>query len=185
MSTAAETLMTVDEFLDKHVHDKEIELVEGRIVRCDMPGGRHGKACIKAGRFLDEFVEANSLGRVFGNDTFFVVSRNPATVRGPDVAFYSYARLPKDQPTPVGALEVVPDLAVEVLSPTNRPKAVTKKVSEYLEAGVSVTLVFDPMIEAVAVYRPDELPQRLHNGDDLTLPDVLPGFAVPVRRFFE
>lgn len=185
MESTAEALMSVDEFLAKHVHDKGIELVEGRIVRCDMPGGRDGEVCINAAFEIKSFVKANGLGRVLGNDTFFVVAREPATVRGPDVSFWSYARMPKDQPTPVGAFEFAPDLAVEVLSPSNRPKAVTKKVSEYLEAGVPVTLVFDPKIEAVAVYRPDELPLRLHNGDELTLPDVLPGFAVPVRRFFE
>jgi Uma2 family endonuclease len=58
------------------------------------------------------------------------------------------------------------------------------KAAEYLNAGVNVVLVIDPQVESVAVFRRDENPQRYHNGDELTLPDILPGFAVRVREFF-
>ena len=61
----------------------------------------------------------------------------------------------------------------------------SRKAHTYLDAGVRLVLVLDPEHDSAGIYRPDELPQRMHNGDVLTLPDVLPGFAVPVARFFE
>ena len=135
---------------------------------------------------LSEVVKAAGLGRVMCNDTFVRVGTNPATFRGADVCFVSYAKLPKDQPRPKGPLEVPPDLVIEVRSPTDRTSDVLVKVGEYLGAGVTVVVVLDPNLECATVYRQtDDFPQRMHNGDELTLPDVLPGFAVPVRRFFE
>ena len=59
------------------------------------------------------------------------------------------------------------------------------KASEYLEAGVSIVCVLDQMSETLQIYRPDELPRTLHGDDEFTLPDVLKGFRVVVRRFFE
>ena len=59
------------------------------------------------------------------------------------------------------------------------------KAYEYLEAGVRVVLVLDQETESAAVFRPGGWPQRFHNGDEVTIPDALPGFAVPVKRFFE
>ena len=74
----------------------------------------------------------------------------------------------------------------EVRSPTDRTSDILRRVSEYLNAGVTVVVVLDPALECATVYRQtDDFPQRMHNGDELTLPDVLPGFAVPVRRFVE
>ena len=78
-----------------------------------------------------------------------------------------------------------PDLVVEVRSPTDAWTKAFAKVIEYLEAGVRVVVLIDPGTATASVYRPDELQQIHDNGDELTLPDVLPGFAVPVRKFFE
>ena len=93
-------------------------------------------------------------------------------------------RLAKDADVPEGPLEFPPELVVEVRSPSDGVRAMTDKAYEYLEAGVRVAVVFDPPTESVGVFRAGELPQRYSNGDDLKLSDVLPGFAVPVRRFF-
>ena len=85
---------------------------------------------------------------------------------------------------PAGPLPT-PELVIEVRSPSDRISQLSAKASEYLDAGVAVVVVLDPVTASAAVYREDEFPVRLHNGDELTLPDVLPGFAVAVRRFFE
>lgn len=148
-----------------------------------MPHFKHGVVCHNADRLIGGFVRANDLGWVAINDTFIPVGPHVTSVRGADLLFISYARLPKgDAPD---ELTTPPELVVVVRSPTDRMGAVLTKVSEYLDAGVKVVLVFDPRTESAAVYRDDELPQVRHNGDELTLPDVLPGFAVPVAKFFE
>lgn len=185
-TTAVEPLMTAEEFVRLYGDEAGVELVKGRVVRYPMPGAEHGEVCLNAGSMIRDFVKQHDLGRVMSNDTFIRTGTNPDTYRGADICFLSYARLPKEQPRPRGPLALAPDLVVEVRSPTDRTGDIQIKVGEYLNIGVTAVVVLDPGIEAATVYRgDDELPQRFHNGDDLTLPDVLPGFAVPVRRFFE
>jgi Uma2 family endonuclease len=178
--------MTAEEFVRLHGHESGVELVKGRLVRTPMPTGKHGEVCGNAFALVREFVKAARLGRVMCNDTFVRVGTNPDTYRGADVCFISYSRLPESEPTPDRPLEVAPELVIEVRSRSDRASDVWQKVGDYVGAGVTVVVVLDPSIEAAAVYRQgDDYPQRMHNGDELTLPDVLPGFAVPVRRFFE
>jgi Uma2 family endonuclease len=193
MSTTTEPLMTAEEFIEKYGHCSGVELVDGRVVWAgqdadaaaekDMPRFRHGVVSYRALRVLSDFIEANRLGWLAINDTFVRTRRSPDRVRGADLLFVSYSRLPAG-PTPED-LTVSPELVVEVRSPTDRMNDLIAKATEYIGSGVTVVLVIDPVTESAAVFRRDEWPQRLHNGDELTLPDVLPGFAVPVRRFFE
>jgi len=163
-STDAPSLMTAEEFAQKHGHDYA-ELVKGQIVELPMPFPRHGRICLLAGRLFDEHAEKNDLGRVMSNDSFVKNRSNPDTVRGADLCFYSNERLPKGA-VPEGLLPVF------------------TKVAEYLEAGVRVVVILDPTTATASVYRPDELQQIFDNGDDLVLPDVLPGFTAPVKRLF-
>jgi Uma2 family endonuclease len=100
------------------------------------------------------------------------------------VAFYSYQRVPRG-PLPRGYLSVVPELVFEVRSPFDRWPGVLAKVSEYLDAGVSVVCVLDQVSETAMVFRTEEFPQTLEGDDELHLPDVLGEFRVAVRRFFE
>jgi Uma2 family endonuclease len=183
MSTA--TRMTADEFLKQHGDESGVELVDGQVVRLPMPGLQHGEVCLNVGAILREFVKANRLGRVMSNDPFIRTRTNPDGCRGADVLYISYATLPADVPTPKGAYTPPLELVVEVRSPTNTIPELTAKANEYLDAGVQVVLILDPETASVGVFRAEELPFRLHNGDELTLPDVLPGFAAPVKRFFE
>ena len=76
-------------------------------------------------------------------------------------------------------------LVIEVRQPSESVGDVCRRATAHLRAGVRVVLVLDPETESAGVVRPNELPHRFHNGDTVTLPDVLPGFAVPVGRFFE
>lgn len=185
-ATPSPPLMTAEEFVRLHGNESGVELVKGRVRRTPMPTGKHGEICLTAGALIREFAKTTRLGRAMCNDTFVRVGTNPDTYRGADVCFISYVRLPESEPTPDRPLEVAPDLVIEVRSRSDRTSDVLQKVGDYLGAGVTVVVVLDPNIEAAAVYRQaDDFPQRMHNGDELTLPDVLPGFAVPVRRFFE
>jgi Uma2 family endonuclease len=185
-TTTTEPLLTADEFMRRHGGETCVELVRGQVVRYPMPGGPHGLIAGNVTAFLHNFVREHALGRVFSHDTFTRTRTKEitATLRGPDIAFVSYARLPKG-PVPEGPLPVSPDLVIEVRSPTDRIPQLSAKATEFLEAGVAVVVVIDPGTESVAVYREDELPIRMHNSDELTLSDVLPGFSIPVKRFFE
>ncbi|MGL6097454.1 MAG: Uma2 family endonuclease [Fimbriiglobus sp.] len=185
MTTQAPPLMTADEFLRLHGDETGIELVNGRIVRLPMPGLQHSEVCLNTGAILREFVKRKKLGRVFGNDPFIRTRTNPDGYRGADVLYISYTTLPADIPTPVGSYTPPLELVVEVKSPSNSVLELTEKATEYLNAGVKVVVVIDPQTESAAVFRGDDWPQRFHNGDEFTLPDILPGFAVPVKAFFE
>jgi Uma2 family endonuclease len=105
-------------------------------------------------------------------------------VRGADIAYYSYARLPKG-PLPAGYVPEVPELVVEVRSVSDRWSDVLEKVAEYLGAGVLVIVVLDPKSQTAHVFEVDDAPRILGSEDELALPGILEGFRVRVGRFFE
>jgi Uma2 family endonuclease len=179
----APPLMTVEEFADRYAGERNIELIDGRPRKLPMPHAEHGWVSGNLALPLLNHVKAAGCGRVFLNDTFVRVGGEIERVRGADAAYLSYARLPREAAVP--KVLVAPDLVFEVKSPSDRLGEVLTKVGEYLSSGVGAVVVLDPDLKMAAVFRPDELPVRLHNGDELTLPDVLPGFAVPVKAFFE
>ena len=184
-TTSIRPFVTAEEFVKLHGHESGVELVKGRVVRCPMPGVKHGEVCLNAGSIIRDFVKRHGLGRVVSNDTSVRTGTSPDTYRGGDICFISYAVLPKDREPPEGPFEQPPELVVEVRSPTDRLNQLTAKATEYLEAGVKAVVILDPKTESAAVFRMDELPQRFSNGDELSFPDILPGFAVAVRTFFE
>jgi Uma2 family endonuclease len=149
-----------------------------------MPHVKHGRTCLLIGRLVDEYAEREDRGRVMSNDSFIQTGNNPDTVRGADLCFYSYDRLPKGQ-IPECLWPIPPDLVVEVRSPSELWTDLFTKVVECLKAGVRVVIVLDAKSASASVYRADELQQIFHNGDALIVPDVLPGFYVPVQRLFE
>ena len=149
-----------------------------------MPGFEHGMVVLMAGRLIGNYVADHSLGRVVSNDTYFVTRRDPYTVRGMDVAYVSYTRLPKG-PVPRGALEVIPELVVEVRSPSDAWTDVFTKVEEYLGLGVGVVIVLDPEKQTASTCRKNANQKDYFVGDTLTLPDVLPGFTVQIASLFE
>lgn len=128
--------------------------------------------------------EQHDRGHVFTNDTGVITERAPDTVRGADVAFVTYSRLPKGA-VPQGCLEVAPNVVFEVRSPTDRWKGILEKVTEYFNCGADCVCVLDPITETARVYTPDEPETVLHGDDLLEFPQAMPGFSVAVRRLFE
>jgi Uma2 family endonuclease len=175
--------MTAEEFARQYAN-RRAELVKGRVVELPMPSLKHGKVCYRVTMALGTFVEAGDLGHVMTNDSWVVTKRGPDTVRGSDILFVSYTRLPKGQ-VPEGLLEVVPELVFEVRSPSDRWTDMIAKMLEYLSAGVSVVIILDPRTESASVFRPDDRQVIFEADQTLTVPDVLPGFEVAVRKFFE
>jgi Uma2 family endonuclease len=148
-----------------------------------LPSPRHGYYCGNVAGILREHVKPRKLGRVVTNDSGIVTERDPDSVRGGDVSYFSFLRLPPG-PIPEGYLEVVPEIVFEVRSPNDSWAKIHRKAGEYLDAGVLVVCVLDPKEETVAVYR-DESPVSLKRDEELTFPDLLPEFRVRVGEFFE
>ena len=166
--------MTAEELLRLNLPNKRTELVRGVLVVREPAGYQHGDVAAVLLVAIANHVNANGLGRVFAAETGFTLMRNPDTVRAPDVAFLSTARLP--HPPPRGFAELAPDLAVEVLSPDDRPGEVLAKVGDWLNAGVRAVWVVDPIRVVARVYRADGSESILGETDALRGDDVLPGF---------
>ena len=177
-------LMSAVEFGALPTAARPMELVRGRIQKMNVPGPRHGLICGNVVWILQQFVRERDIGRVLCNDSGIITEHDPDTVRGMDVSFYSYSRLHKG-PVSERYVDAVPELIVEVRAPDDRWSRILKKVSEYLEAGVTAVCVLDPKTETARVYSADETEQILTADEELSFPNILPGFAVLVRRFFE
>jgi Uma2 family endonuclease len=169
------TLMTADELSHLHLPDKRTELVKGVLVVREPAGYRHGAVTMNLAGALHTFVRPRNLGRVLAAETGFKLFSDPDTVRAPDVAFIRADRIP--DPPPGGFPAMAPDLAVEVLSPDDRPGEVLQKVADWLDAGVRLVWVVDPVRHVARVYRPDGTESLLSAGDALDGEDVVPGFS--------
>jgi Uma2 family endonuclease len=175
-------LVTAEELLAFQVDDYRYELVEGRVVRMNPPGGRHGHVALNIGASLHDHVKKLGLGAVMV-ESGFTLARNPDTVRGPDVSFVRKERIPQAG-VPRGFWEGAPDLAVEVVSPDNRGAALRSKVRDYLARGVVIVVVIDPDKESLTVHRRLSAPIILTSGNELDLDDVVEGFRCQVREIF-
>ncbi|MFO0949955.1 MAG: Uma2 family endonuclease [Isosphaeraceae bacterium] len=181
---AGERLLTAEEFARRPDPGHPEELVKGRVVAMPPPRARHGQVCAQLVFLLRLYLQDRDLGHVLSNDSGVVTERGPDSVRGPDVSYYAYAKLPKG-PLPNEYPGVPPDAVFEVLSPHDRWLKVLAKVAEFLEAGVGVVVVLDPERRVVQVFEPNQPVRSLAEGDVLTLPDVLPEFRVALARLFE
>ena len=185
MTTTLKTpRLTAEEFLHLDDGGAPTELVRGQIVEFKLPYTAHGYYCCRIATFLGTFVDQHQLGRIGGGGAGVVTERDPDTVRGPDVAFYSYERIPRGQ-LPKGYWLATPELVVEIRSHDDRWKDILHKASEYLSAGVLTVAVADPQTQRVHLYSADREMTVLNVDDELTFPDILPGFAVPVKKLFE
>jgi Uma2 family endonuclease len=187
MSTASAispALLTAEQFAARPDPGYPEELVEGRIVAMSVPKPRHGEICGNAVFILSAHARDRDLGRVLSNDAGVITLRGPDTVRGADVAFYSFARVPKG-PLPDRYLDTAPDLIFEVLSPSDRWPNVLLKVAEYLNAGTIVVIVLDDERRMAHIFRADDSPRMVPADAEISVPDVLGEFSVRVGRFFE
>ncbi|CAN5731997.1 hypothetical protein BH23PLA1_BH23PLA1_33980 [soil metagenome] len=177
--------MTVEEFARRPDPVELEELVRGRPVRMNPPKPYHGWICQKVVRILGNHVDEHDLGYVLSNDSGVITERDPDTLRGADIAFYSFARVPRGSLSRTSYLDVVPDLIIEVLSPDDRWPKVLAKVAEYLNAGVGVVGVLDPERRTMHLYEGDQPVRILSEDDELTLPDLLGDFRAAIRRFLD
>jgi len=180
MATTTRRIATEDDLLAMPKDGQKYELVDGEI-RVSPAGDRHSAVALALGARLLAFTKTHRLGHVMGADAGF---RLPSTnIRSPDVSFVAAGRFPEDKP-PDDFGNVAPDLAVEVLSPHDRPRHVLDKVGEYLEAGVRLIWVIDPRHGRAVVHRSLSDVRELRPDGVLDGQDVLPGFRCALRDLF-
>ena len=175
-----------DMFLEyvEQIDDRIVELVEGVIVDMSRPGWEHGEILMSIAGRIHSHVLANDLGRVAVGDTGFVLERREDgkdTVRGLDLAFVSKERASEHLSS--GWTTIAPDLAVEIISPSNKASDIAKKIWQLLQAGTSMIWIVYPELQHIAVHTNDGT-FKLKESDLLTGGDILPGFEVRVADIF-
>lgn len=175
-------LITIEQF-EQMSFEFPVDLVKGRIEEMPPPGAAHGRVCFNVAALIELWARSADSGVVTTNDSAVLVGEEPGTVRGSDVAFVRWESLP-DRTLPAGAFRTAPDLIVEVLSPSDEWSRVETKLDDYLAAGVKEIWVVSVDERCVWVYRPAQPHRRLEVVDELTSPDVLPGFSCRVVDFF-
>ena len=180
MSTA--TLITAEEFSGMSF-DKPVELVRGEIVEMTNPAMRHGEVCSNISLLLRLWDRQHRRFVVATNDASVLTQRDPDSIRGPDVLVISRDRLP-ERKSPIVPSNVPPEVAVEVLSPSDRWPDVIAKVAEYLAADVREVWVVDSADKSVFVFLHEDHPTEL-GVDDVLTSRALDGFSCSVSDFFE
>ncbi len=182
MSSVATTPVTA-ETLSAMGDIGRCELIRGEIIHMAPAGAEHGDVAARLLLHVMVFVDAHNLGKVFATDTGFIIERNPDTVRAPDVAFVRKDRLTQGN-LPRGFFPGPPDLAIEVVSPSDSLSDVTVKVDQWLAAGATSVWVVDPPNRTIAVYRADNRVLRYRNADELRDEPTLPGFSLRLDAVF-
>lgn len=158
------------------------DLIRGELIRMMPTGFEHLVVIGNANWHLLSHVRANDLG-IVGGEGGFRLEREPDTVLGPDVVFVRKDRVPpRDQWQ--GFAEVVPDLVMEVYSPSDRAGQFERKIAMYVKVGVPIVWAVYPSKRTVRLHRPDGSVTELSEHDWLDGEDVLPGFRLKVAELF-
>ena len=179
--------ITVDNFMEvanlPEFADRLVELVDGEISTMALPNAEHGEIIMELGRQVGNHVKPRRLGRVTGADAAFLVERDNYgdTIRGLDVAFISARKA-------VGisfreVIEVAPDLAIEVMSPSNTVPDIRRKIAQLINAGCPHVWIVHPDMREVDIHTEDGM-KTFRVGDTLSAPDILPGLEIAVSDIF-
>ncbi|RKU08180.1 hypothetical protein C6501_16650 [Candidatus Poribacteria bacterium] len=171
--------ITLEEFLENDVEG--YEYIKGELVQMPDASIRHSEIGMNLIRYLDSYVRENKIGSVYSLEISFKIGER---VLKPDLAFVSAERLNDDQDKNKG-FPIPPDLAIEVVSPSDIQSRVVGKVFAYLDAGTRCVWVIEPISKTVTVYKSETDIKILTYEDTLTGDDVVPGFSCPVELLFE
>jgi Uma2 family endonuclease len=182
MSTPATArLMTAEELLDMPDDGFRYELVRGELKKMSPPGEEHGILVARVTASLYHHVDGQGL--VYAGEPSFKLGSTPDTVRAPDVAFISQERLDR-LPPGTGYRPEAPDLAVEIISPSDGYAEVEDKVAGWLDASTRMVLVLNPRSRTAKIYRSLKEMRFLGEGDIIDGEDVVPGWRLPVNALF-
>jgi Uma2 family endonuclease len=183
-TVVAKTRMTPEDLWRLGDDDVRRELVNGEVIEMTPAGGLHGETVARITLPLMEYIREHRIGRVVTGDVGFVLALpdDPHRVRAPDAAFIASARLPGRMP--VTFVPGPPDLAIEVLSPSDNPVDVQQKVRDYLEAGTRLVWIVAPQANSVTVYRPDGSARLVCSPEALDGEEVMPGLTISLAELF-
>jgi len=159
--------------------DYQLELVDGKIIVMGPSDIVSSEIGLEFGRLLLNWVKPRKLGRVFDSSGGFILPN--LDLRAPDVSFVLAARLKQSKRY---FAEMVPDLVVEIKSQSDRLKPLREKILSFLEFGAKVGILIDPDKCTVTIYRPAAEPVILRDGDIISIPELLPGWEVPVAELW-
>ena len=163
---------------------KNYELIDGELVERKM-SVLSGVVASRTNRLIGNFCEQHSLGWVLDSEVGFqCFAWKPNRVRRADVSFIAAERYSLDQLSREGYSTIPPDLAVEVISPNDLAQELDEKLEDYLRAGVKLIWVISPETRTLQVYYPDGTSRRLHEGDEVSGDNVIPGFRCLVAALF-
>jgi Uma2 family endonuclease len=157
------------------------ELVRGELVEMSPPNARHGRVVIRLGSRLETYADKHDLGEVY-SEVGWIFEHDPDTILGPDLSFVRKSRL--KEVNEEGFARTYPDLAVEVLSPSNTAAEMVGKLEIYFRCGVSSVWIVEPKRQIAEIHRKGEPVRRLGLDDALEDPELLPGFSLPLRDLF-
>ncbi len=179
--SAQKTLVTADELLRISAEGKRCELVDGEVIEMAPTGVNHARVVTRIALALAIYVDSHDLGTVLTGDAGFVIRRNPDTVRAPDVAFLASERLARGSNRP-GYFDGAPEIAVEVVSPSDYASEVQAKTQAWLEAGTRLVWVVFPESRTITVYRSQRDVTVLTRSDILDGKPVFSGFSAKVEE---
>jgi Uma2 family endonuclease len=178
----ATNLLTAEDLLNLRDDGYRYELEWGVLRRMPPPSVRHGRIMSRVCFHMEAYADESGAGVVFANGGV-IVEQGPDVVRGPDVAFVTTSRLPPDWDFS-GYLPFGPDLAIEIISPSEEQHDIEKKIAEYFAAGTRLVWLFDPETRTVTARRPDGSARVDVEGEEVDGEDVLPGFRLAVAEIF-
>ncbi|NBC10884.1 MAG: Uma2 family endonuclease [Planctomycetes bacterium] len=158
------------------------ELVRGELLIMSPAGAQHGQIAVRIATLLDHYVRAENLGRVYAAETGFLIGRGPDSLRAPDVAFLTTERAALADES---FFEGAPDLAVEIVSPSEARHEVMDKARMWIDAGTRLVWVVWPKKQQVTVLVPGRDDATLGEAEALDGRDVVPGFSCEVSAIFE
>lgn len=160
--------------------DAPYELIEGELIEVSPQGRVHGRVLSNLDYLLNHEVRTHQLGEVLVGDVGFVLARNPDSVLAPDLAFVQASRLIDEGD---GYLEIAPDLAIEVVSPSNTSSEIARKIALYLSTGASEVWVVRPRERDITIHAANgEI--VVFQGEEMLMSRVIPTLTFPVNRVF-
>ena len=183
MTTTETNLLTAHDLLELYGRGVRGELIRGVLCETMPTGHEHGKIVVRLSAALFSFIEPKGLGTLVASDSGVWLERDPDTVREPDIAFTSAEKIPLDAQV-TGYAEVVPDLVVEVASPSDSRREAHDKARMWLSHGVRIVWVVHPETRTVDVHIADHAVSTLGEDEALNGLDIVPGFSCAVSAVF-
>jgi Uma2 family endonuclease len=177
-----EQRMTLEAFLELPEKKPALEFEDGMVTQKVPPQGKHSWLQYAIADRFNALTVPGKIARAFPElrATFAGVSRVP------DVAVYRWERIPRDADGRVAdEFREPPDIAIEIISPGQRPNALVRRCLWYVAHGVGAALLVDPYDETILLFRPDRTPFHLQGEEQIDLSDLVPGLQLTVQQIFE